>query len=62
MDEATEEIQVDDAVGNLQGPCTDSNASKGLDVVCNIQVNLPINTNDNVSSGCEKVHILYHCV
>ena len=59
--EVVEEVQVDDAVGNLQA-CTDSDASKGLDVVCDIQVNLPIDTNDNVSSGCEKVHILYHHV
>ena len=61
MGKATEEISVDNAVGNLQA-CTNSDASKGLDVECNIQVNLPINTDDNVSSGCEKVHILYHCV
>ena len=59
--EAAEEIQVDDAVGNLKA-CTNSNASKGLVVVCNIQVNLPIDTGDNVSSSCEKVHILYHRV
>ena len=61
VDEAAEEIQVDDVVGNLQA-CIDSDASKGLDVVCDIQVNLPIDTNDNVSSNCEKVHILYHRV
>ena len=61
MGEAAEEIQVDDAVRNLQA-CTDSDASKGLDVVCDIQVNLPIDTDDNVSSGCEKVYILYHRV
>ena len=59
--EATEEIQVDDALGNLQA-CIDLDASKGLDVVCDIQVNLPIDIDDNVSSGCEKVHILYHRV
>ena len=59
--EATEEIQVDNAVGNLQA-CTDLDASKGLDVVCDIQVNLPIDIDDNVSNGCEKVHILYHRV
>ena len=59
--EAAEEIQVDDAVGNLQA-CTDSDASKGLDVVCDIQVNLPTDTDDNVNNGCEKVHILYHRV
>ena len=61
MGEATEEIQVGDAVGNLQA-CTDSDASKGLVVVYDIQVNLPIDTDDNVSSGCENVHILYHRV
>ena len=59
--EAAEEIQVDNAVGNLQA-CTDSDASKGLDIVCDIQVNLPIDTDDNVSISCEKVHILYHRV
>ena len=59
--EVADEIQVDNAVGNLQ-TCTDSDASKGLDVVCDIQVNLPIDTDDNVSNGCEKIHILYHRV
>ena len=59
--EAAEEIQFDDALGNLQA-YTNSNASKGLDVVCDIQVSLPIDIDDNVSSGCEKVHILYHRV